>query len=288
MSVVLESSATESIDLGTFLDYLEDDLDVRDTESLAAAAPAFKSLLNNRRLLRDFLESELQNWRSGRADHEYFAHTIVLARREHFFLRANLWIAPDPARPLPTRDDPSFGYLYPHDHNFAFLTGGYLGPGYSTVLFDYDEAQVTGIAGEHVAIRPRGRATLVEGAMMLYEPSYDIHYQEHPASLSISLNVVVPANYTDRAQYLFDVERQRIDVALTPASARGTTLCALAAEIGDGETMELLAGLMHADADPRVRVAAATALGGDALAALVRSPDTRVRALAERHLASRA
>jgi hypothetical protein len=110
--------------------------------------------------------------------------------------------------------------LYPHDHNFAFLTGGYHGPGYTTILFEYDEAQVVGLPGEPVAIRPCGRAALPRGAMMLYEPSRDIHYQEHPAELSISINVVVPGQYQEHDQFLFDIERQRIDVAQRSARAR--------------------------------------------------------------------
>ena len=281
MTRVLESTDTASMSLAAFLEHAEHDLRICDTESLGAAAPAFKRLLNNRSLLRDFIEAELQHWRDGRDDHEYFNHTIVLARRPQFFVRANMWIAPDPARALPTRDDPGFGYLYPHDHNFAFLTGGYHGPGYTTCLFDYDEACVAGIPGERVEITPRGRSTLERGAMMLYEPSRDIHYQEHPARLSISLNVVVPARYTERAQYLFDVDRGRIDVVLAPSSARGTTLCAIAAEIGDATTMGLLTEVMHsAAADSRVRVEAAAALGEPALDELRGSADLRVRELA--------
>ena len=281
MTRILEATDTESMSLAEFLDHAERDLRICDTESLAAAAPAFKRLLNNRSLLRDFIEAELQQWRDGRDDHEYFNHTIVLARRPQFFVRANMWIAPDPARALPTRDDPGFGYLYPHDHNFAFLTGGYHGPGYTTCLFDYDEARVAGIPGECVDITPRGRSTLERGAMMLYEPSRDIHYQEHPAQLSISLNVVVPARYTERAQYLFDVDRGRIDVVLAPSSARGTTPCAIAAEVGDATTTELLWEVMHSTAaDPRVRVEAAAALGETALDQLRGASDPRVRELA--------
>ena len=277
MTLVLESAETGSMSLADFLDHAEHDLRICDTESLAHAAPAFKRLLNNRSLLRDFIDAELRNWRDGRNDHEYFNHTLVLARRAHFFVRANIWITPDPALPAPTRNDPSFGYLYPHDHNFAFLTGGYHGPGYTTCLFDYDEERVAGMPGEPVEITPRGWSTLEQGAMMLYEPSRDIHYQEHPPQLSISLNVIVPAHYTDRAQYLFDVERGQIDVVLAPSSARGTTLCALAAELGDAATMELVADVMHsADADPRVRVAAAEALGDAAIEELRSTPNWRV------------
>lgn len=280
MTLVLESAATGAIGLDDFVSHLEHDLGVCDTETLATAASPFKCLLNNRGLLTDFIDRELRDWRAGGSDHDYFSHTIVLARSAHFFIRANIWIAPDPAKPPPTRHDSSFGYLYPHDHNFAFLTGGFHGSGYSTVLFEYDHDQVAGMPGERVDIIPRGRATLPVGAMMLYAPSSDIHYQEHPADLSISLNVIVPGRYTERAQYLFDVDRGQIDVVLAPASARGTTLCALAAELGDEHTMGLLSDVMQSAADPRVRVAAAEALGADALAAMQASPDRRLRELA--------
>jgi hypothetical protein len=280
MTLVLESAETGSITLADFLDYAEHDLHICDAESLAGAAPAFKRLLNNRTLLRDFIDDELRNWREGRSDHEYFNHTLVLARREQFFVRANVWISPDPALPAPTRNDPSFGYLYPHDHNFAFITGGYHGPGYTTCLFEYDEERVAGMPGERIEITPRGWSTLEQGAMMLYEPSRDIHYQEHPPQLSISLNVIVPAHYTERAQYLFDVERGQIDVVLAASSARGITLCQLAAELGDDSTMELVSDVMHsATADPRVRIAAAEALGEPAIQELRGAPDRRIRGL---------
>jgi hypothetical protein len=280
MTLVLESDETESMSLADFLDHAEHDLRICDTESLAGVAPAFKCLLNNRSLLRDFIDNELRDWRAGRSDHEYFNHTLVLARRANFFVRANIWIAPDPALPAPTRNDPSFGYLYPHDHNFAFITGGYSGPGYTTYLFDYDEERVAGTPGERVEITPRGQSMLELGTMMLYEPSHDIHYQEHPPQLSISLNVIVPAQYTKRAQYLFDIERGQIDVVMAPGSARGITLCALAAELGDATTMELVADVMHsAAADARVRIAAAEALGEPAIEELRSTADRRIRSL---------
>jgi hypothetical protein len=280
MTLVLESAETGAIALDEFLDHAEHDLHVCDTESLAQAAPAFKRLLNNRSLLRDYIDSELRNWRDGNSDHEYFNHTLVMARRANFFVRANIWIAPNPALPAPTRDDPSFGYLYPHDHNFAFITGGYYGPGYTTCLFDYDQERVAGMPGERLEIVPRGTSTLELGSMMLYEPSRDIHYQQHPPQLSISLNVIVPAHYTDRAQYLFDIERGEIDVVLAAASARGVTVCALAAELGDENTMELVSDLMHwPGADPRLRIAAAQALGEAAIEELRSTSDRRIRGL---------
>jgi hypothetical protein len=282
MTRVLTANPGGTVALNDFSDHLEHDLRVVDTETLASAAPAFARLIANRRMLAHYVEEQLLDWRSGNRDHDYFSHTIVMARRPNFFVRANIWIAPDPLKPAPRKEDPSFGYLYPHDHNFAFLTGGYQGPGYTTVLFEYDEAQVVGLPGEPVAIRPCGRAALPRGAMMLYEPSRDIHYQEHPAELSISINVVVPGQYQEHDQFLFDIERQRIDVALTPSSARGVTMCRLAAAIGDGQTADLLADVARRSGNARVRVEAAAVLGDDELARLCADSDPRVRELASK------
>jgi hypothetical protein len=269
------------MELDAFVEHLEHDLHVVDVESLEAATPAFAELLENRSLLHSLIEQELMDWRSGRSDHEYFNHTLVLVRRPTFLIRANVWIAPDPKKPPPDKDDLSFGYLYPHDHNFAFLTGGYHGPGYTTYLFEYDHEAVAGYPGEPVELVPRGRSGLPRGSVMFYRPSRDVHYQDHPSALSISLNVIVPAQYTERAQYLFDVESQTVERVLAPATAAATTLCALAAELGDGRTADLLADVAQHARAPRVRVAAAAALGVDALAALQSDPDPHVRALAE-------
>jgi hypothetical protein len=67
---------------------------------------------------------------------------------------------------------------------------------------------------------------------------------------------------------------------LAPSSARGITLCALAAELGDEATMELVSDVMHSStADPRVRIAAAEALGESAIEELRSAPEHRIRGL---------
>lgn len=287
MTAIAAAPSADSIELEAFVEHLERDLHVVDAESLVAAAPAFERLLRNPRLLHAYIENELADWRSGRSDHEYFNHTLVLVRRPHFLIRANIWVAPDGKKPPPSRDDPSFGYLYPHDHNFAFLTGGYHGPGYTTFLFEYDHDAVAGYPGEHVDLTARGQAGLPRGAVMLYRPSRDVHYQVHPSALSISINVIVPADYTDRAQFLFDIESQTVERVLAPATAAATTLCELAAEIGDDRIEGLLADVASHAPVARVRVAAAAALGAGALNALCEDAQPHVRTLAEQALAQR-
>lgn len=260
MTLALQPHATGTIGLADFVDYLERDLEVSDVDGLIAAAPAFRQLLNNRRFLSDFIEDELLHWRAGHTEHEYAGSTIVIARRPRFFLRANIWPALDPRSPPPRPDDPGFEYLHPHDHNFALLTGGYWGPGYETAHYEYDADAVVGEPGERVELREFGRSALPVGAITLYYPSRDIHRQELPAELSISINVVISHPYTSRPQFLFDVPNQRIARVIAPPSVCGTTICDLAAHVGGEETAELLRDVARGSTDPRIRAAAARSL----------------------------
>ncbi|MFX9061834.1 hypothetical protein ABTN34_19000, partial [Acinetobacter baumannii] len=60
----------------------------------------------------------------------YGAQAILLAPPNgNYVLRANCWPARDDAIVRASGTAPFF-YDMPHDHNFPFLTYGYLGPGY--------------------------------------------------------------------------------------------------------------------------------------------------------------
>lgn len=259
MKLFEPAGTREPLDLKTFADHLEHDLHVCDVASLAAAAPALERLLNDPRLLGAYIETELQAWRAGRDLHPYVAPSLVLLCRPRFFIRANLWIAPD-ATQIVDRNDPMFAYLIPHDHNFAFLTGAYRGPGYTTDLYEYDREAVEGAPNERVALIPKGRHAFPRGTMMLYEPSRDVHVQDHPRATSISINVIVPDPYRSRPQYLFDVARQRIERVLPPKHTTARTVCAIAAALGDDATTELLAEVARRAPDQAVRRIAADAL----------------------------
>jgi hypothetical protein len=211
-----------AVELDAFAEHLEHDLRVVDTASLVTAIPAFERLLDNPRLLNSFIENDPLDWRSRRSDREYVNRSLVLVRRPDFIIRANIWAAGQPAKPPPSRDDPRSLYLYPHDHNFALLTGGYYGPGYMTHRFEYDPDAVVGFPGETVELRPLGRSGLSRGSVMLYRPSQDVHYQGPPPELSVSISVLVPANYIERPQLLFDVESQTVERVLTPPTAAAT------------------------------------------------------------------
>jgi len=175
-----------------------------------------------------------------------------------YFIRANFWpSAGDPI--LRASGTEPFFYDVPHDHNFSFLTVGYLGPGYWSDYYDYDYEQVTGFPGEPVALNFIERSRLERGRMLLYRAHRDVHRQLPADSMSVSINIVqTGAKQAWRDQYRFDLERCTVDglLNLTPTE----TLVALSAHFGRGaELAEHFAARHPSD---RIRFAAIRALAG--------------------------
>ena len=114
--------------------------------------------------------------------------------------------------------DPFF-YGVPHDHNFSFLTVGYLGPGYWSDYYEYDYGAVVGFPGEDVALRFVEKSRLEQGKVMLYRAHRDIHLQLPADAMSVSLNILETShNSVFRDQYRFDVERSKIAGIMTRTS----------------------------------------------------------------------
>jgi len=194
----LETDAPISLDeLIEFLDaqggcVLADDLD--------AAAMMLRRLYNNRTFLSDTLLKQLANPSAFKAMNPYTPQVLMLHRTEHYFIRAAIWTPP-----AGRTGEEIFFYEDPHDHNFELMTLGYEGPGYETVLFQYDHDQVVGDVGDVVNVRFLERTRLSRGRVMLYRGSKDIHVQFPSEDFSISINVVVPKMQMNR-QYSFDMD----------------------------------------------------------------------------------
>lgn len=165
--------------------------DPEDEAALLFAARCLRRLTNNRMFLGDVLIDQLkaQHHQTG-VESSYSPQAIVLSpMRDGVFLRANIW---------PSEHDNcfrasganSFVYGVPHDHNFSFLTSGYLGPGYHSDYYDYDYEAVAGYQGEKVPLRFIERGQLCQDKLMLYRAHKDIHSQIPPESLSVSLNIM--------------------------------------------------------------------------------------------------
>ena len=144
-------------DVAACLDMLGDGgFDPQDEASVAHAALALRRLGNDRTFLGDLLIAQLKDrHRDIGESSAYGAQSVVLsAPRGGCFLRANIWPSERDAC-FRSSGAKTFVYGLPHDHNFSFLTVGYLGPGYASDYYEYDYEAAAGYAGETPGLRFR-------------------------------------------------------------------------------------------------------------------------------------
>ena len=234
--------------------------DPQDEGSLLGAARDLRRLGNNRRFLGDILIDELK--RRDQPDGEtttYGPQVVMLSQPAgDFFLRANIWPAPG-EHSLRASGVAPFYFDVPHDHNFAFLTLGYFGPGYWSDYYEYDFEEVQGYRGEPVDLRFVERSRLSEGKLMLYRAHRDVHVQ-HPAdALSVSLNVMHMAPHQGWFdQYRFDVPGKRIAGILNTGSAEA--MLRVAVGLGLDEALDLAEQFGRSHPSDRMRLAGWEAL----------------------------
>ncbi|MEQ1508905.1 MAG: transposase [Sphingopyxis sp.] len=245
-------------------------VDLSNAEGVALAAHLLARLSANSNFLADHALGVLKNsWDNSRATNPYGAQVLMLNRvAGSHFIRANFW---------PSADDPvlrassagHYAYHKPHDHNFDFITVGYLGPGYRSRWYEYDYATVTGYAGEAVELTPVEEGVLNRGRLLHYRAHRDVHDQLPPAALSISLNIIAE-NPTAvwRDQYHFDLDRHCVS-SIATLSPNEIALRIAAALSGDG--LDLAHEFARRHPSERVRWQAWRALIGNEI-----SPSKRV------------
>lgn len=274
MPRVIDCPTQETIGLPDLIDLVESERrDARDEDAFAAWGPALKKLANNRGFLADLMIAELKQRCDGQVkSNQYSAQVVMLHVGRNYFMRANLWPAEADSVVRQSGTDPFF-YHVPHDHNFSFLTVGYLGPGYWSDYYEYDYEQVVGYPGEPVALRFVEKTRLEEGKVMLYRAHRDIHLQLPADALSVSLNIVETSHATSfRDQYRFDLERGTMAEIMTRTSLEPMLM--LAAHHGGGNGIDLLEEFGVRHPSDRVRWAALRARAGAA-----GSIDERLRVL---------
>ena len=259
MALTLHCETEATIRLEEYLDRVETEVDLRDTDSLVASAPWLRALANDRSLVVNRLNRYVEESFSGR---DYgSAQAIVLGRRKDFYVRANLWPSTRDVATARVYQD-QFSYNLAHDHNFNFLTVNYLGPGYETDIYEYDYDQVVGYVGEPVEMRFLERVKFRQGMVMLYRASRDLHVQYPPDELTVTLNLLISVPETRlREQYHFDLDRKTI--AALPAELEAServSFVSMAGGLGDANTAQLLDDLADRHPCRRTRIAAADAL----------------------------
>jgi len=251
------------IELGDLVQALNDDrFDPADEDSFAAAGPLLGRLGLNRRFLADIAVAELKD-RCTRQSHEnrYSSQVIMLHRAsEKYFIRANFWPS-ERDSVFKTSGSSPFFYHIPHDHNFSFLTVGYLGPGYWSEYYEYDFDAVTGIPGEKVDLKFVEKSRLEQGKVMLYRAHRDVHNQLPADDMSVSINIMEASQSLPFLnQYRFDVKKCEIAGILTKTSSEA--LLALAANHGAGNGRDLAESFAAAHPCERIRFAALRELAG--------------------------
>ena len=128
-----------------------------------------------------------------------------------YSVRMNFWLPLQEQPNFLTPSERFFSYNYPHDHNFSFLTVGAYGPGYDTLIAEYDKSNTVGYHNESVELNNLRRETLTPGKVMFYEGSKDIHTQLPPNKFSVSINLLLH-KIADREtpQFKFDIEQGKI------------------------------------------------------------------------------
>ena len=266
--------------------------DPHDEDGFAALGPLLARLGRNRSFLADLAIEELKLRCTRQSAVNGYGPQVFLLRPPNgrYVIRANFWPAADDAVVQASGTAPFF-YDLPHDHNFPFLTYGYLGPGYRSDDFEYDGRTISGEG--QAGLRFVERSRLDPGKLMLYRMRRDVHVQLPPDSFSVSLNILGQhPSHPWIDQYRFDIARNRIVEGLTTAPSEG--LVTLAIQLGHGNGIDLAAHLVRHHPNPRMRRTAMVALAsadgpGDSdrrqflkLAAMDR--DAGVRTLAQRTL----
>lgn len=234
--------------------------DVRCEESFASVGPLLARLARNRAFLADLAIESLKGRCADQAAENSYSAQVFLLRpgNGRYLLRANFWPAAGDAVVRASGTAPFF-YDMPHDHNFSFLTVGYLGPGYWSDYYDYDVDAVSGVVGESASLRFIERSRLEPDKVLLYRARRDVHAQQPPDAFSVSLNIL---GY-DRAQpwwdqYRFDLASGTIAGGLTTAPSEA--LVALAAQFGGGNGIDLVHAVSARHPSSRMRFTALTAL----------------------------
>ena len=272
MPRIIAADTEESWALGDLVEALETGgFDSRDEDVFASFGPALKKLANNRNFLADLMIQELKDRCDDQVrDNQYSAQVVMLhSASAGYIIRANFWPALNDSVIRHSGPDP-FLYGVPHDHNFAFLTVGYLGSGYWSDYYEYEYGEVVGYPGEKVNLRFIEKARLDLGKVMLYRAHRDVHLQLPADDMSVSLNILETSHSSVfRDQYRFDVTENRIDSIMTRMSLE--PMLALTAHFGGEDGADLLTEFAAGHPSDRIRWCALRAK-----AAALPTPDARL------------
>lgn len=253
MALTLDSSGGTSISLEEYFEYVSNCVNVHNLESVLDSAQQLRNLAENKSFMVDYLNDELKrSWDDFQPNNYHSAQTFIFARGKDFTVRANIWL---PTNTIEDEwNDSLYAYDFPHDHNFSFLTVGYLGSGYWTDIYEYDYSSVEGYLGEKVNLKFLERTSLPSGKVMYYRASEDVHIQKAPDEFSISLNLLIMSSSVKNTnQYVFDVQNGCIIDYVQKSDMGRIVVVELASYFGNGQTACILEDLATNHFQERLR-----------------------------------
>jgi hypothetical protein len=255
MALTFACNTSRTVVLDEFIDYVRTQVDLRDQDSVAAAAPMLRALANDRELVVRRINQLVKDRFRGKAAAS--AQVIYLGAGHEFYVRANIWPSLADVSSGRVYQD-QFGYHKAHDHNFSFMTVGYHGPGYITEIHEYDHDRLEGYPGEKVEFRFLERVLFGPDMVMLYRANRDVHIQLPPDDLSVTLNLMVSTPEAHaRDQFFFDMESRTLaDYPAELEGSRRVSALKMAAQIGNEDTRQLLDDLGRSHPCRRTRLAA--------------------------------
>ena len=89
MALTLACDGTRTATLDEFIDHVHAEVDLRDLDSIAAAAPMFRALANDRELVVSRINRQVKT--QFRSQAVASAQVIYLGEGRDFYVRANVW-----------------------------------------------------------------------------------------------------------------------------------------------------------------------------------------------------
>ena len=265
MAFTINCSNENVVGIEDYVEHILDHVDLTDQDSIAESAPWLRALANDRNLVANIFNENINKYLSGDTSDMYSPQSFMIAMKDNgkkrFYVRGNIWTPVAAASELRALEERVFSYNIAHDHDFRFMTVGYWGDGYETHIYEAEQAIVKGYIGESVPMRLLEKTRLPFGKVMLYRPYKDIHIQLPPPEMSISLNLMIQdLQPCSREQYFYDVERQVIaGYPYHAGSFSRCTLVQMASYVGNESTIDLLVDIYKREQHPRMRL---TALDG--------------------------
>lgn len=171
----------EEISLPRFIEEVNEWFESTETFNLSELSLQLKRLSLNKSFLANQISTDLGRFVDGVLDDSDQSPVKLLYQNSHFLLRAVYW-----ERNQIINSEQFFA----HNHNFDFISVGYIGSGYETDIFEIADKTPNYKKGSHLELKERGRYRLSPGRVFHYKHDEVIHIQHPPSEFSISLNLI--------------------------------------------------------------------------------------------------